>query len=837
MTTIYLSDLSAAQGFKLLGSGANTYTGYSVAVGDFNADGQPDLLVGAIYISAGNGGAYLLYGVAGGFANPVDLASLTSGQGFRIDGIGPGAATGWSVARAGDLNQDGYQDFIIGSPEDSVGTGRATILYGSGGTVSGPVDLAMVSGTAGYQIFGAAPLSFAGNVVGSIGDINSDGFTDLLVTAPGSAGGTGAAFVVYGQAGGSTGPIDLATLTTAQGFRIDGIAAGDRTGFSAAGIGDFNADGTPDIALGAYGVDGERGAVHVVYGPGSGTLDLANLDPTEGFRIDGAAPGSRTGYSVAAAGDFNDDGHADLLVGAPRLNTSYGAAYVIYGRSGGFAGPLDLATLTPEEGLRIDGGDGVTSDTGHKVASAGDVNGDGIADIIVGAFLTSFVVFGHRSGWGESLSLDALTATQGFRVQGNNIVWAVGAAGDQNGDGLDDVFVTENGPTSAGIVNVIYGLAAPLSEAGTADDERMRGAAAADSLAGLDGADTLFGNAGADTLDGGAGNDSIDDGAGDDIASGGSGHDSMRSGAGNDLLSGADGDDQLVGGPGADTLVGGAGDDSYTIWASLGAVGTRVVEAASGGIDIIFADAGIRLAGGVENLQIDFASASRSYGNALANLMAGNAGAETFYGLDGADTLSSGGGIDRLFGGTGNDSLGSDAGTDQLRGETGADTLSGGADADLLSGGADADLLMGDIGNDRLFGDPGNDTLEGGYGLDLMAGGTGADAFRFALAPMAIDADRISDFLPGTDRLELALAAFDPAGTRGLVGGSLATQPAHFAANLTGLATQPGVAQIIFETDAGRVWWDADGIGGAPRILLVTLLGAPPLTAGDVLFV
>jgi hypothetical protein len=182
-----------------------------------------------------------------------------------------------------------------------------------------------------------------------------------------------------------------------------------------ASAGDVNADGFADLLIGAYRADpngGYSGASYVVFGNGSGfgaDVDLSALDGSNGFRIDGAAADDFSGFSVASAGDFNGDGFADVIVGAYRAdpNGSFsGSSYVVFGAAGGFDAALQLSALDGNNGFRIDGVAG-SDFAGRSVASAGDVNGDGFGDLIVGAdgadpnggySGSSYVIFGSAPG-------------------------------------------------------------------------------------------------------------------------------------------------------------------------------------------------------------------------------------------------------------------------------------------------------------------------------------------------------------------------------------------------------------------------------------------------------
>ena len=394
-TPVDLANLGSA-GFRIDGAAANDLNGWSVAgAGDVNSDGFADVIVGAPYadnISRFNSGSsYVVYGSASR-ATPVDLGNLGS-AGFRIDGSGTSDQSGFSVAGAGDVNNDGFDDVIIGTPKADnnslTDSGSSYVVYGSASRAT-PVDLSNL-GSAGFRIDGAATSDQSGLSVAGARDVNNDGFADVIVGAPyadnNSRSNSGSSYVVYGSATPTT-PVDLGNLGSA-GFRIDG-AAGDFSGWSVAGARDVNNDGFPDVVIGAPFADNNSransGSSYVVYGSASpANLDLNALDSAAGFRIDGAAAADFSGWSVAGARDVNNDGFADVIVGAPYADnnsrSNSGSSYVVYG-SATPTTPVDLNNLG-SAGFRIDGAAGDYS--GFSVAGAGDVNNDGGADVIIGA--------------------------------------------------------------------------------------------------------------------------------------------------------------------------------------------------------------------------------------------------------------------------------------------------------------------------------------------------------------------------------------------------------------------------------------------------------------------
>ena len=228
--------------------------------------------------------------------------------------------------------------------------------------------------------------------------MNGDGYADLIVGVSGADNNgrseSGSAYVLFGKASGFAN-IDFASLGASDGYRIDGAAADNYCGISVSTAGDVNGDGYADLIVGAYGASNNgriySGSAYVLFGKASGfaNIDLASLGASDGYRIDGAVADDLCGGSVSTAGDVNGDGYADLIVAASYASNNgraySGSAYVLFGKASGFSN-IDLASLGASDGYRIDGA-AANDRCGISVSTAGDVSGDGYADLIVGAYL------------------------------------------------------------------------------------------------------------------------------------------------------------------------------------------------------------------------------------------------------------------------------------------------------------------------------------------------------------------------------------------------------------------------------------------------------------------
>lgn len=406
--TVDLASLNGTNGFVITGIDALDFSGAAVrSAGDINGDGRADFIIGAPFAESNRGSSagesYVIFGRAGGFGAQLNLANLSGADGFVVRGNAAGDGLGYAVSGAGDINGDGIADLIVSARDADGGgdtdSGVTYVVFGHTGAFTAGLEVGTLNGTNGFAIVGIDAGDQSGYSVSAVGDINGDGRADLIIGAPnGDPGGrsnAGEAYVVFGRSGGFGATLDLGTLNGTNGFVINGAAAGDATGWSVSAAGDVNGDGRADLIIGAlYADPGGRmsaGQAFVVYGRNGGfgaSLDLSTLNGTNGFTINGSGAANLTGHSVSAAGDINGDGLGDLIIGALYADgaggTDTGETYVVFGRTGGFGPTLDLSTLDGRQGFAI-GGPTAGAFSGASVSAAGDVNGDGIADLIIGA--------------------------------------------------------------------------------------------------------------------------------------------------------------------------------------------------------------------------------------------------------------------------------------------------------------------------------------------------------------------------------------------------------------------------------------------------------------------
>jgi hypothetical protein len=468
---IYVSTLQLSEGFKIYGANSNDNSGCSVSSAlDINNDGYDDIIIGARYTDSNGiidtGVSYVIFGKGSEFNN-INLQNLTIEQGFQILGENEYDYSGWSVA-AGYLNGDTHSDIIIGAPNaDPNNNNKAGIAYVIYGTIFGnstvspsasptisasAINLNTISPSQGFSVIGISD-SYSGWSVSDAGDVNNDGYADVIIGAYAANSYAGESYVIYGGSYAFS-SINIADLTSSQGFSITGSIAGDQSGYSVSGAGDVNGDGYSDVIIGAPYTNSRAGVSYVIYGGSSIPffINLTSLTSSQGFSVIGASY-SYSGYSVSGAGDVNNDGYDDLLIGAIYASDAKGESYVIYGKDIN-SGTINLAILDSSQGFTIEG----KYQNGHNgcsVSGVGDINGDTYDDIIIGSQSgNSYIVYGAATGY-SFVSLENLLSAEGFYIDStySSAGWSVSGAGDINKDGYSDIII---GDPYAGQVSGYY---------------------------------------------------------------------------------------------------------------------------------------------------------------------------------------------------------------------------------------------------------------------------------------------------------------------------------------------------------------------------------------------
>lgn len=673
-----LGNLNGSNGFKTNSAFARDFR----VAGDVNGDGFGDLLLGNGVFFGKPSGTSEYESFSGG--------SLNGSNGFALTG-------GFASAAAGDVNGDGFDDIIAGNPlADTKGAdaGEAYVVFGKAGGFTASLDPTTVDGSNGFKIFGGGPGQKAGGAVSGAGDVNGDGFDDVVV----STESPNRFHVVFGRASGFADGIDLATLDATTGFSIVGANG------TPVAAGDINGDTLGDLVVGSTVIFGRAGV-------SVSDIDAATLDGSDGFQVLG--DGLR---SLMGAGDINGDGFDDLAAIAPNANSN-GEAYFFFGHAdgprnwtGGAAGEHYVGSASDDVLQGAGGKDRLQGVGGNDTLSGGPGG-----DILDGGMGRDSVSFAAAST-GATVDLAAGTSTG-------------------TGQGND---------TLASIENVI-GSASGDDITGDRRANRLEGGGGADTLHGGEGNDTLIGGAGPDLMYGGDGDDTylVDD-AGDVVSESSlGGTDLVRSpfsfslggkqvenltltgatdlkGTGNSLdniVTGNSGDNLLKGVGGADTVVGLDGNDTL-----LGGDGNDALDGGAGSDTLLGGDGDDTLDGG------DGDDTLNGYnGDDTASYVSAATGVTVSLAIAGAqDTV-----------GAGSDTL---AGIENVSGSAYADTLTGGADANVLGGGAGNDTLVGGTGDDTLNGDDGNDILDGGAGNDTINGGGGNDVFYVSFGFTSADA-------------------------------------------------------------------------------------------------
>jgi hypothetical protein len=546
-------------GFVMNGPNVSGKAGKIVSrAGDVNGDGLADIaiaepdsaytIVNGAWSSSDStraGTGYVVFGKTSNTA--IELSSLHSsnGSGFALRFRNFAYTAAFDISNAGDVNGDGLDDIIMGVQKDrSANEGYACVVFGK--TNNTAIELSNIAnGIGGFVIKSQSESQYSLYKVSAAGDVNGDGYGDLLMANIADvASRVGFAYVVFGKSTGTpVDPAGIASGSSSQGFVIHAESATNSKISSLTSIGDINGDGLADLMIGLPSApSGER--CYVVYGKSSPTaVELSAIaEGNGGFVLEGISSISeRFGFSISNAGDVNGDGLTDLILGASTSDTetkdNVGVSYVVFG----VAHPINInmSDITEGSGGFVIHGENANDQSGFSVSAAGDVNGDGLADMILGAPYADpseingagrgYVVFGKNNSSAVYLS-DIANGNGGFAINGQSsgeqAGYSVSAAGDINGDGLADLIVgapsslpnsgsayvifgkTDTAPVNLSDVVANYGNATfSVNHVLDAMDNTWVGTSGNESTAAGAGNDTLTGNGGVDVLYGGAGND------------------------------------------------------------------------------------------------------------------------------------------------------------------------------------------------------------------------------------------------------------------------------------------------------------------------------------------
>ncbi|MFC1951213.1 zf-HC2 domain-containing protein [Chloroflexota bacterium] len=471
---INLADADAS----FLGENANSGSGRISSAGDVNGDGYDDFLIGAPNLSSGYydaGRTYLVLGKATGWAMDVSMANADASFISEYSGDSSGSA----VAAAGDVNGDGYDDFLIGADgNDEGGDGAGQVYLILGKATSWAMDTSLANADASFI---GEHIGDGAGYVAAAGDVNNDGYNDFLIGAPGndeSGEHNGQTYLILGKATGwaiDTSLVDANASFIGEQTEGDIGAVGDLSGIDISAAGDVNNDGYDDFLIAArWNSESEvnAGQAYLILGKAVGwamDTSLANADAS----FIGEGRTDYAGWGLSEAGDVNNDGYDDFLVGAPGANSDLlagffnssefwetGKTYLILGKATGWT--MDTSLADADASFN---GEGRDHWAGSALAAAGDTNNDGYDDFLIGAPEAgeyaghTYLMLGKATGWALDTNLanaDACFIGENAEddeadIDGDRSGHHVSAAGDVNGDGYDDFLIssTRNGDSAS----------------------------------------------------------------------------------------------------------------------------------------------------------------------------------------------------------------------------------------------------------------------------------------------------------------------------------------------------------------------------------------------------
>jgi len=427
-----------------LGASSFKYTGWSISAGDVDGDGINDLLVGGEPV-------YLILGKTVGKKSGVTIEDLADAS-FTAENSGDDF--GNAVCMSGDVNNDGFDDILIGADRYNNSTGKTYLILGRAGgwAMNTPVlDAAEATFT------GENEQDWSGYAVRFAGDINHDGFSDFLVGAymvdVGSLVNAGRTYLFLGKTSGWSGDVSLADADA----KLNGVVSGGGSGRKVAPAGDVNNDGFDDFLISAPGTK-----ICLFLGKSSGWSGEISLGLADASFI-GESGRDFAGFGIGGAGDVNHDGYDDILIGAEYNDTgaaNAGKAYLIFGKSAGWTADTPLASADASFY-----GEATDDNLGKAVSSAGDVNNDGFDDFLIGAPSAdqwagkAYLVLGKATGWAFDTAVSTADASFLGEAPYDYAGFTMSSAGDIDHDGNDEFMISAAyfGSTYTGKVYLFYG--------------------------------------------------------------------------------------------------------------------------------------------------------------------------------------------------------------------------------------------------------------------------------------------------------------------------------------------------------------------------------------------
>jgi hypothetical protein len=459
---------------SFIGEMNNSDSGRSISsAGDVNGDGFDDFLIGAPYYNASKGNegkAYLFFGDA---TNSLSAGINCSEADASFIGEAEDDYAGWSVAGAGDVNGDEFEDILISASSSVLAgkTGKTYLIFGRASGWARNVNLT----NANVTFIGQADGDQFGWSVAGVGDVNGDEFDDILIGAnlndEGPGDTAGQTYFFYGNS--TNNWLEEINCTKANASFV-GENQNDQSGYSVAGAGDVNGDGFDDILIGANfndeGPGDNAGQTYLFFGNHTGIWSMRMNCSKANASFIGEAESDQLGGSIAGAGDVNNDGFSDFIIGAYKNDDGGNMAGKTYLFFGDNINTWSMGMNCSEADASFIG-EAESDQLGSSIAGAGDVNGDGFDDILMGAAVNgegpgdsagqTYLIYGKGSSWSKNTLVSGADAS--FIGEAHNDIsgYSVAGAGDVNNDGYADFIIgaygNDDGGNKAGKTYLILG--------------------------------------------------------------------------------------------------------------------------------------------------------------------------------------------------------------------------------------------------------------------------------------------------------------------------------------------------------------------------------------------